>query len=309
MLQKKYKFLMERAIRKMQSNINNKLSIFTLMKFIFLATIVFVTLYPFIYMIAVSFSDNMYILSHEVSFYPKGFNTRMYELVLRDPRILVSYKNTIIYVVIGTAISLSTTCMGAYALSKRKRLLFHKFFTFMIVFTMFFGGGLIPTFLTVYYLGLYNTLWAVVLPSAISAWNLILMRSFFQNFPSEIEESGYIDGLNDLGVFWRLVLPLSKAALSTIGLFYAVGLWNSFMDTYIYLKDSSRFPLQVILRDIILAGINFDQEVAGTSGDAVVIEEPLKFATIIVSVIPIIAVYPFLQRYFVKGIMIGSLKG
>lgn len=296
-------------MRKMQSKINNKLSIFTLMKFIFLATIVFVTLYPFIYMIAVSFSDNMYIISHEVSFYPKGFNTRMYELVLRDPRILVSYKNTIVYVVIGTAISLSTTCMGAYALSKRKRLLFHKFFTFMIVFTMFFGGGLIPTFLTVYYLGLYNTLWAVVLPSAISAWNLILMRSFFQNFPSEIEESGYMDGLNDLGVFWSLVLPLSKAALSTIGLFYAVGMWNSFMDPYIYLKDSSKFPLQVILRDIILAGINFDQEVAGTSGDAVVIEEPLKFATIIVSVIPIIAVYPFLQKYFVKGVMIGSLKG
>jgi len=296
-------------MRKMQSNINNKLSIFTLMKFIFLATVVFVTLYPFIYMIAVSFSDNMYIISHDISFYPKGFNTRMYEIVLRDPRILMSYKNTIIYVVIGTAISLSTTCMGAYALSKSKRLLFHKLFTFMIVFTMFFGGGLIPTFLTVYYLGLYNTLWAIVLPSAISAWNLILMRSFFQNFPSEIEESGYIDGLNDIGVFWRLVLPLSKAALSTIGLFYAVGMWNSFMDPFIYLKDSSKFPLQVILRDIILAGINFDQEVAGTSGDAIVIEEPLKFATIIVSVIPIIAVYPFLQKYFVKGIMIGSLKG
>jgi len=293
----------------MQSKIYNKITIFSFIKFIFITFIVFITLYPFIYMIAVSFSDNMHILRNEVSFYPKGFNTRMYKLVLRDPRILVSYKNTIIYVVVGTAISLSTTCMGAYALSKNKRLLFHKFFTFLIVFTMFFGGGLIPTYLTVRSLGLYNTMWAVVLPSAISAWNLILMRSFFQSFPSEIEESGYIDGLRDLGVFWYLVLPLSKAALSTIGLFYAVGMWNSFMGPFIYLKDSSKYPLQLVLRNIVLAGVSFDQEVAGTSGDDVVIEEPLKFATIIVSVIPIIAVYPFLQKYFVKGIMIGSLKG
>ncbi|NLY45900.1 MAG: carbohydrate ABC transporter permease, partial [Tissierella sp.] len=201
-------------------NYIKRFSIYTLIKGIFLAFIVFITLYPFIHMIAVSLSSTTYILRNEVSFYPKGFNLKMYQLVLRDPRILMAYKNTIIYVIVGTGISLSATCMGAYALSKRSRLLFHMTFTQMIMFTMFFGGGMIPTYLVVKgILGLYNNIWAVVLPGAISTFNLIIMRSFFLNFPAEIEESGYIDGMNDIQVFWYLVLPLSKAVLATIGLY------------------------------------------------------------------------------------------
>lgn len=287
----------------------DKVTVFTVLKVIFLLFILVITLYPFIYMISVSLSKNVYVMRNEIKLLPKGFNLKMYEIVLRDPRILRAYLNTIIYVVTGTAVSLSTTCAAAYALSKPEKLLFHKFFSIMIVITMFFGGGMIPTYLTVRMLGLYNTMWAVILPPAVSAWNLLVMKSFFINFPKEIEESGTIDGLNDLGVFWYLVLPLSKAVLASIGLFYAVGLWNSFFGPFIYLKDQSKHPLQVILRDIVLAGANIDLEVASGSGDDLVVEDSIKFATIIVSVIPIIVVYPFLQKYFVEGVMIGSIKG
>ena len=290
-------------------NNKNKISIYTIMKGIFLAFVIFATLYPFVYMVSVSLSSNEYVITNSVSFFPKGFSIKVYEVIFRDSRILNAYKNTIIYVVVGTAISLTTTCMAAYALTKKDRLLFHKFFTFTIMFTMFFNGGLIPTYLTVRGIGLYNSIWAVVLPQAINAWNLLIMRSFFYQFPAEIEESGRIDGLKDLGVFWYLVLPLSKPVIATIGLFYAVTHWNSFMGPFMYLKDSSKLPLQVILRDIVIVGTSFDQDVAGGVGDDMIIEEPLKFAAIIVSVIPIIAVYPFLQKYFVKGVMIGSLKG
>ena len=185
--------------------------------------------------------------------------------MFRDPRISIAYLNTILYTTVGTAISLSTTAAAAYALSKDDKLLFHGFFSVMIIITMFFGGGMIPTYLTVRKLGLYNTMWAVVLPSAISAWNLLVMKSFFINFPKEIEESGTIDGLNDLGVFWYLVLPLSKAVLASIGLFYAVGIWNSFFGPFIYLKDPDKYPLQVILRNIVLAGANIDLEAASAA--------------------------------------------
>ncbi len=287
----------------------DKVTVFTVLKVIFLLLVVAVTLYPFIYMLSVSLSKNIYVMRNEVKLFPKGFNLKMYKIVFRDPRISIAYLNTILYTTVGTAISLSTTAAAAYALSKDDKLLFHGFFSVMIIITMFFGGGMIPTYLTVRKLGLYNTMWAVVLPSAISAWNLLVMKSFFINFPKEIEESGTIDGLNDLGVFWYLVLPLSKAVLASIGLFYAVGIWNSFFGPFIYLKDPDKYPLQVILRNIVLAGANIDLEAASAAGDDLVVEDSLKFATIIVSVVPIIAVYPFLQKYFVKGVMIGSIKG
>lgn len=288
---------------------NKRVNIYSVLKGVFLVLLVFATLYPFIYMVSVSLSQNIYVLRNEVSFYPKGFNLRMYDIILKDARILTGYKNTVTYVAVGTVISLSVTCMAAYALSKTRRLLFHSFFTFLIVFTMFFGGGLIPTYLTITKtIGLYDNLWAVILPSSISTYNLILMRSFFKNFPLDIEESGCIDGLNDIKIFWYLVLPLSKAVMATIGLFYTVSYWNSFMGPFIYLKNSSKYPLQVILRNIVLTGTSFDQELVGANGD-IVLEQPLKFAAIIVTILPIMAVYPFLQKYFVKGVMIGSLKG
>ncbi len=275
--------------------------------YIFLMFIVIITLYPIIYMVSVSLSQDIYVLKNQISFFPKGFNTKMYQMVFSDKRIFTAYANTIIYVLSGTVLSLVITVSGAFALSK-KRIIFSKFFSIMIIITMFFGGGMIPTFLTVKNLGILDSIWAVILPGAVSTWNLILMRSFFDEFPSEIEESGRLDGLNDIGILWYLVLPVSQAVLATIGLFYAVAQWNSFFSPFIYLKTPSKFPLQLILRELLSAGSsNIDAN--SISGDSIVVEESLKYATVVVSIVPIIAVYPFLQKYFVKGVMIGAVKG
>ncbi|MEC0203193.1 carbohydrate ABC transporter permease [Paenibacillus lautus] len=272
-----------------------------------LSGIVMACLYPFVYMLAVSLSDSASIASGEVWLWPKGFNLDMYQYVFEDGRVLKGYKNTLIYVIIGTAISLIVTALGAYALSKTKMVM-GKPILMLIVFTMFFNGGMIPTFLVVKELGFVNTLWGMVLPGAVGTWNLLIMRTFFMGMPQELEESGKIDGLSEIGIFFRIVLPLSKPVLATIGLYYAVGMWNNFMGPLLYLRDADMQPLQVILRNIVLSG-----QLTGTDGpvvgDIVVVEDGLKFATIMVSTLPILLVYPFIQKYFVKGALIGSVKG
>ncbi|CAG7645794.1 L-arabinose transport system permease protein AraQ [Paenibacillus solanacearum] len=285
-----------------------KWTLFGVVNGLILLCVVVVTLYPFLYMAAVSLSKDVYVMKGLVTWYPKGFNVDMYKLVLKDPRIFQSYLNTIVYTVVGTAISLAVTSAGAYALSK-KTMVFHRGFTLMIIFTMFFSGGMIPTFLVVKSYGLMDTIWAMVLPGAVSTWNLLVMRTFFLGIPAELEESGRMDGLNDLGIFWRIVIPLSKAVFATIGLFYAVAMWNNFMLPLLYLRDPDLFPLQVILRNIVLAGQINSAEANSIGGDNMVVEESLKFATIMVSTIPILIVYPLLQKYFVKGVMIGAVKG
>lgn len=286
----------------------NRFSIFTLFKVLFLLFIVCMILFPLLHIVAVSFSSNKNILNHEVSIWPKGFNINMYKYVFNNAQILTAYKNTIIYTLLGTALSLTVTSIAAYALSKNK-LVLRKFFMILILITMFFQGGLIPSFLLIKRLGIFNSIWAVILPGLVSSWNLIIMRSFFVTFPAEIEESGMIDGLNDIGILWKLVLPLSKAVVATMGLFYAVGLWNSYFGPFIYLDSPQKFPLQVYLWGILSAGSGLSNKQGGVSRDGPMILESLKYACIIVSVVPIIIVYPFLQKYFVKGVMIGSLKG
>ncbi|GLI10446.1 putative ABC transporter permease protein YtcP [Paenibacillus tyrfis] len=266
------------------------------------------TLYPFVYMAAVSLSKDIYVMKNEVFLWPKGLNLNMYEVVFRDKQIWSAYRNTILYVTLGTAVSLVVTSMGAYALS-RKDMVFQRGFTLMIVFTMFFSGGMIPTFLVVRELGLVDTIWAMVLPGAVNTWNLIIMRTFFSGMPKELEESGRMDGLTDIGVFVRIVLPLSKAVFATIGLFYAVALWNNFYLPLLYLRQPDLFPLQVLLRNLILAGAVNSGEVTSIGGDNLIVEDSLKFATIMVSTVPILLIYPFIQKYFVKGVMIGAVKG
>lgn len=283
-----------------------KITIFTILKVAFLLLILAISLYPFIYMLAVSFSDNVYVLKSQISFYPKGFTTKVYEIVFADKRIFTAYRNTIVYTVIGTSVAIAVTSAGAFAMSK-KRIIFFRFFNTMIIITMFFSGGLIPTYLTIRQLGLLNTMWAIILPTSVSVWNFIIMRSFFDQFPDEIEESGRMDGLNDATIFWYLVLPVSKAVFATVGLFYAVALWNAYFYPFIYLSSPEKLPLQVILREILMAGSNSNEAVG--VGDTAVIEESLKYATVLVSVVPIIAIYPFVQKYFVKGVMVGSVKG
>ncbi|GMX60143.1 hypothetical protein Elgi_69100 [Paenibacillus elgii] len=200
------------------------------------------------------------------------------------------------------------TSMGAYALSRRQMAL-RKSFTMIIVFTMFFGGGMIPTFLVVQSLGLVDTIWGIVLPGAVSTWNLILMRTFFSGIPKELEESGRLDGLNDITIYFRIIVPLSKASFATIALFYSVGLWNNFMLPLLYLRTPDLFPLQVLLRNLILAGTASSGDVTRIGGDNLIVEESLKYATIMVSTIPILVLYPFVQKYFVQGAMIGAVKG
>lgn len=284
-----------------------KFNIFSVLKAVFLTIVVCAVLLPMLHIVAVSLSDNARIMNGEVTIFPRSFTFEAYSYVLTDPKVLVAYKNTFIYVVVGTSLALAATCMGAYALSK-KRLFFQKGFMIAIIITMFFSGGMIPLFLTVKKLGLYDSMWAIILPPMVSSWNLIIMRSFFIGFPEEIEESGRMDGLNDLGVFWYLVLPVSKASLSSIGLFYAVSLWNSYFAPYIYLETPGKLPLQVVLQSILQSGTSLNAANMN-DGDLTMIPESLKYATVMVAIIPIIAVYPFIQKYFVKGVMVGSVKG
>ena len=284
-----------------------KFNIFTFLKYLFLMFILLVIIIPILHVFSVSLSSNIKIMNNEVTIYPKEINFNAYKFVLTDKNVLNAYKNTFIYVIVGTLLSLSVTTAGAYSLSK-KRLFFQKGWMIVIIITMFFSGGMIPAFLNVKKLGLYDTMWAVVLPSLVSSWNLIVMKSFFVAFPEEIEESGKIDGLNDLGVFYYLVLPVSKASLSSIGLFYAVGLWNSYFTPFLYLESKARFPLQIVLRSMLVSGTSLNA-ITLSGGDTAMVPETLKYATVMVSIIPIMAVYPFIQKYFVKGVMVGSIKG
>ncbi|WP_059049122.1 carbohydrate ABC transporter permease [Paenibacillus senegalimassiliensis] len=285
-----------------------KFSAFDILLYLILCAITISAVYPFVYMIAVSLSGTVPVLKGEVFLWPKQFNLNTYTAVFDNPAIGRAYFNTILYTVLGTAISLLITAAGAYSLSKRE-MLFRKTFMVMVVITLFFSGGMIPTFLVVRSYDLLDTIWAMVLPGAISTWNLIVMRTFFSAMPQEVEESGKIDGLTDIGIFFRLVLPLSKAILATIGLFYGVSIWNNFFSALLYLRDADLFPLQVIVRNMVLQGAGGANGASNVGGDSLIVDESLKYATIIVTTVPILLVYPFLQKHFAKGALIGSVKG
>ena len=268
---------------------------------LFMCTIIF----PFIHIISVSVSEMGYIVSGQVGLWPKGWDPSAYSKVFEDGTFLTSYGNTLWYTVVGTSLSLITTAMAAYALSRRK-IVGQNLFNLMITITMFFGGGLIPTYLTVAGLGLTNTRWAMIIPGLISTWNLIVMRSFFIAYPQEIIESGMIDGLRDPGVFLRLVLPTSKAALATIGLYYAVGYWNNYMTARIYIRDESLYPVQNLLAKLV--GQLAAEDTTNDSGTTITAAS-IRYASIVVVITPIMCVYPFIQKHFVKGVMVGSIKG
>lgn len=285
-----------------------KFSIFDVIIYFVIFCVALSALYPFLYMIAVSLSGTVPVLRGEVFLWPKEFTLNTYAVVFDNPDIGKAYINTILYTVLGTTISLFVTAAGAYALSK-KTMLFQRPFMIMIVITLFFSGGMIPTFLVVKSYSLINTIWAMVIPTAVSSWNFIVMRTFFMNMPQEVEESGKIDGLTDIGIFFRLVLPLSSAIIATIGLFYGVAIWNNFFSALLYLRDADLFPLQVIIRNMVLQGAGGANGAGNIGGDSMIVDEALKYATIIVTTVPILLVYPFLQKYFAKGALIGSVKG
>ena len=282
--------------------------IFKVFNVCILLIIIFCTLYPFINVVAQSFSSESYINSGQVNLFPKGFNVETYQKVLSDTMFWINYKNTVVYTVVGTIISMFLTTIFAYALSKR-RLVGRRFLTVFAVFTMFFNGGLIPNYVLINALGFANTMWAIVIPGAISIYNMLIMKSFFENMPEELEEAAAIDGLNTYGILLKIVLPLSKAVIATMVLFYAVAYWNSWFSALIYLTDQNLQPLQLILRQLLITNQTLQSQ--ATRDMATQLRQTadmMKYAAIVVSTLPIMMVYPFLQKYFNQGVMVGAIK-
>ena len=263
-------------------------------------------LYPMLHVLFASFSDPMRLSLHKgLMFYPKGFSLKGYKVIVNNPNIWNGYRNTLFYVALGTAINMALTTPGAYVLC-RKGWPGRRLFMFMFVFTMYFSGGMIPTFLIVRELHMYNTFWAQLLPTAISTWNMIVMRTSFSTIPDALWESAYLDGANDVQILWSIFIPLSKATMAVMILFYAVGHWNSWFPAMLYLQDSRKYPLQLLLRDIL---INNGSGGVVEDAEAQYLKELIKYATIIVATVPILMIYPFAQKYFMKGVMLGSVKG
>lgn len=262
---------------------------------------------PFLNIIAVSLSDRNAILAGKVTFWPIGVNTNAYNAILKDQSILTGYKNTIIVVVTGTVFSVALTVITGFLLSRRW-LPGNKAFTFLITLTMWFSGGMIPLFLVVRGIGIYNTLWAMFLPTLISAYNAIIIRNFIDGIPKALEESAAIDGVNDITLLSRIFVPLMKAPIATITLWIAVGLWNSYMPAILYLNNQELYPLQLILRDIVFNNTMMN-EGGLNDGTLQTISESIKYAAIIVTALPVMLLYPFIQKYFIKGVMLGAVKG
>lgn len=282
----------------------NRIGAFDIALYIIMILFMACIILPFMHVIAVSLSSQGAVQTNSVGIWPKEFTLHTYKEILKDGQFFIAYGNTIYYTVVGTALSLTVTAMGAYALS-RKKIVGHKLFSLMITITMFFGGGLIPTYMAVSSYGLIDTRWAMIMPGLISTWNLIVLRSFFIAYPQEIVESGQIDGLQEAGVFFRLVLPTSKAALATIGLYYAVAYWNSYMPARLYIRDDNLYPVQHLLRKMMTATNNLQD----SGQESRMVEASVRYGSIVITVLPIMCVYPWLQKYFVKGVMVGSIKG
>lgn len=267
-----------------------------------------VMIYPFIHVLVASVSDPNALIRHRgLLLMPKGFNIGAYKLVFRNPNILKGYVNTITYVVVGTSINIVMTVLSAFVLSRRQFLL-RRPLMFMAIITMYFSGGMIPLYLQVQKLKLLNTIWAIVLPTAMSTYNLIIMRTAFENVPQSLEESAMLDGANELVTLLRIIVPLAMPTIAVMVLFYSVGIWNSWFNAMIYLQDRTKFPLQLILREILIAN-DTSSMTAGVAGDVVPLAESVKYATIVVATLPVLVIYPFLQKYFVKGVMVGAVKG
>ncbi len=280
--------------------------IFQGVNLVVLIGVMIVTLYPFLTIIARSFSSDTAIRSGQVTLIPKGFNTTTYSLVMHDPTFWTDYRNTVVYTVVATAIAMVLTTCYAYVLSKR-HLRGRGVLIGIAVFTMFFNGGLIPNYVLITSLGLKNTLWAIVLPNAISVFNLLVMKSFFEGMPAELEEAGKLDGLSTFGILRRIVLPLSKAVVATMTLFYAVSFWNSWFSAFLYMDKADMFPVTIYLRNLI-AGASTATSQGAAAGDVAQIAANIQSVTIVLTVLPILLVYPFVQRYFVSGVMLGSVK-
>ncbi|MBR5009087.1 MAG: carbohydrate ABC transporter permease [Clostridia bacterium] len=285
--------------------------VFDTLNYIILTLVAATTILPFVYIIAASFATEYEINTRPLFFFPRDVSFSAYEYIFSSNKILRGFGNSVFITVAGTGINLFFTVTMAYAISKQ-RLRGRNFFLNLVIISMFFSGGMIPGYIVVAnVLKLKNTYWSVLLPGAISAYNMMIVKNFFQGIPQELEESASIDGCNDVGVLIRIVLPLSLPVLATFGLFYAVGHWNSYFSAMIYMTSTpEKWPLQVLLREIIILATGSAGDMSNMDPEFVKPpEQSVKMAVIVVSTVPIMCVYPFLQKYFVKGVMVGALKG
>jgi putative aldouronate transport system permease protein len=280
--------------------------------YIIMILVLVITLYPVLHVLASSFSGRIANEGGLVNIFPVDFTTEAYVMIWRAGTVPRAFLNSVRYTSVGVLIQMFITTTFAYAISHRG-LPLRKFYTFFAIFTMYFSGGMIANFILINNLGLVNTMWALVLPPAMGITNMIIMRTFFMNLPSELIESARLDGAGDIKIFMIIVLPLSKAVLYTVGLFYMVGHWNSWFSAMIYLRDQSLFPLQLILRHIVVMAGNVNEAaltgVGGAHEGGEVNQIAIRFAIVFIAILPMLVIYPFIQRHFIKGVMIGSLKG
>lgn len=285
--------------------------IFNVCNYIFLALSFLLVAYPLVYIVSASFSDSSAVVRGEVWLFPVGFELKAYKAIFTNKMIMTGYKNSIIYTVLGTILNLILTTLAAYPLA-RKKLYGRQLLTWIFMFTMFFSGGLIPQYILMNNLQLLNTMWAVIISGGISIYNMIVMRSFLQSsIPEDLYEAAYLDGCGDIRILWSVVLPLSKPILAVMVLYYAVWHWNDFFNALIYTSDPELSPLQLVLRELLVLNKIEGQltESAATIASRVGMYELLRYAIIVVASVPVLCLYPFVQKYFVKGVMIGSVKG
>lgn len=287
--------------------------VFGVINKVMIVLFVLIVLYPLIYIVSASVSDPYYVNSGQMWLFPKGFTLEGYRRIFQSKELLIGYRNTIVYTLLGTFINLAVTLPAAYALS-RTDLAGRNIIMGLFVFTMFFDGGLIPVYMLVRDLGMINTIWSMVLPAAASTWNIIVTMTFFRmNIPQSLEEAAEIDGASHIRIFFQLILPLSAPIIAVMALFYGVGHWNQYFGALIYLQDRALWPLQLFLREILIqqkmmTELMQQRGVVEALQEHARIADIIKYAVMIVSSAPLLIVYPFLQRFFVKGIMIGSIK-
>ena len=285
----------------------SKFTVFDLLMYVLITLLALICLYPFLNVVAITFSGYNAVLSNKVTWFPIDFSTSAIRNILSRKQIWQAMWTTVEVTILGTGLSLVLTIAASYALS-RDYLPGRTAITSLIMFTMYFGGGIIPTFLVVKSLGLYNSLGALIIPNSISVFNFIVMRTFFRELPMELEEAAKIDGATEMQILFKIILPLSVPIIATIGLFYAVTYWNDYFQALLYISDEAKYTLQLCLR-ALLFGTDLDPN-ASVSGDiGEVMTQSLKMASVVVATVPILVVYPWLQKYFVKGVMIGSVKG
>jgi len=295
----------------MLTKLNKEDKVVTAIVYAFLSVIFLLVAYPLYFIVIASISDPALVSGGDVWLYPRQISLEGYRRIFAHEEILTGYRNSIIYAVLGTSINLSVTLTAAYSLS-RSDLVGRNAITFVFAFTMFFSGGIIPLFLLVRGLGLYNTIGAMVLPTALSVWNLIIARTFFQStIPKELLDSAKVDGCSDFRFFWSIVLPLSTAIMAVLLIFYAVHHWNSFFNALIFLRSREKFPLQLVLRDILIQNQFTDEMMIDDASAevALMVAESMKYGVIIVASLPVLILYPWVQKHYVRGIMIGAIKG